>query len=677
MAAFGIRGKPVGGEDPFLRLSVSVDADRETALRFLRTLFDQVRPASDRPEEAEGRLKELIGRLDSDPALSDSLRNAIRICLREADLLPLLTESGLTLSRSLGRELSSRIKHKFLPLLRDERDFLVVIDTVFHDPDDFRWVERVPLDLWGEFFSKLSFDAQSAGRWIGSQLLRALDILSVHVAHLGCEPEVARSLQDQRPNAPNPFMRQQESIRALHGQTEEALESRRSYRAERAKGSIEDCHAAIRSIRSNMQDRGASLAQTFILYQTEMHLGRMSLILDIIDGDGRIDMERMADYFVRVVRNQNRKYSIREFLSQTTGYLAYQIAEQKGRRGHAYITQTRGEYRDMLFSAAKGGLIVCFVALFKNMLSLLRMAPFWQGLAFSVNYSLGFLLIDRTGSTLATKQPAYTANAVAGSIESGRGGKGGMQGLVETVSRVSRSQFASFLGNLVVVFPGTYLLAWALDMLFGFRIVEGEAAMQLIRSQHPTKSLSLLYACNTGVFLFLSGIINGYVQNKMRYGRIAERIRRHPDLSSSLSAERLDRIASFWDRNAGAVAGSVALGFFLGMAGLAGRFFGIPFDIRHITISAGNVSIGMYGIDHSDLPVRELATVFLGVLGIGFLNFLVSFSLAFYVATRSRGLRLGQWREFLGSLRRHLYRHPRAFFLPPRGSMRGNSDAKP
>jgi len=29
-----------------------------------------------------------------------------------------------------------------------------------------------------------------------------------------------------------------------------------------------------------------------------------------------------------------------------------------------------------------------------------------------------------------------------------------------TIAKVSRSQFASFLGNLVVVFPGTYLLAW-------------------------------------------------------------------------------------------------------------------------------------------------------------------------------------------------------------------------
>jgi site-specific recombinase len=676
MAFFGAKAKSKVDEDPLLRLPVPVDGDRESAISFLRGLIAQVRPPIDKPEEAEPRLRQVVSRIESDPFLADSLRRALRICLRDADLLPLLTESGLTLSRSLGRELSNRVKHKLLPVLRDERDFLVVIDTVFHDPDDFRWVERMPLALWGDFFSLIPYDLHGAGRWVGSQLQRALDILSVHVAHLGCEPEVSDSLPDQRPLAFNPFMRQQESIRALHRLAEDDRGQDRRDRAVRAKSSIGECHAAIHAIRSNMHERGASLAQTFILYQMEMHLGRMSLILDIIDGDGRIDMPRLADYFVRVVRNQNRKYSLREFLSQTTGYLAYQIAEQKGRRGHAYITHSRGDYREMLFSAMKGGLIVCFIALAKNMVSLVRMAPFWQGLAFSLNYSAGFILIDRTGATLATKQPAYTANAVAGSIETNRGGTGGMQGLVETVARVSRSQIASFFGNLVVVFPGTYLLAWGLDTLFGFRIVEGEDAMRLIMSQHPTRSLSLLYACNTGVFLFLSGIINGYVQNKMRYGRIAERIRRHPGLSVTISPPRLERIAAFWDRNAGAIAGSVALGFFLGMAWLVGRFFGIPFDIRHITISAGNASIGLYGIDHADLPVRELMTVFFGVLTIGFLNFLVSFSLAFYVAMRSRGLRLRHWKDFNATLYRHLLRRPRDFIFPPRRSLTGNAGGK-
>ena len=56
----------------------------------------------------------------------------------------------------------------------------------------------------------------------------------------------------------------------------------------------------------------------------------------------------------------------------------------------------------------------------------------------------------------------------------------------------------------------------------------------------------------------------------------------------------------------------------------------------------------------------------LGVLGIGFLNFFVSFSLAFFVAVKSRGIRLRDYPEFLSLLGRYFIRHPRHFIWPPK-----------
>ncbi|HSC39980.1 MAG TPA: hypothetical protein VLD19_18985, partial [Chitinophagaceae bacterium] len=58
--------------------------------------------------------------------------------------------------------------------------------------------------------------------------------------------------------------------------------------------------------------------------------------------------------------------------------------------------------------------------------------------------------------------------------------------------------------------------------------------------------------------------------------------------------------------------------------------------------------------------------VVLGVLGIGFLNFFVSFSLAFFVAVKSRGIRLRDYPEFLSLLGRYFIRHPRHFIWPPK-----------
>jgi len=194
-----------------------------------------------------------------------------------------------------------------------------------------------------------------------------------------------------------------------------------------------------------------------------------------------------------------------------------------------------------------------------------------------------------------------------------------------------------------------------------------DEALKMLEDQHPWHSLSLLYACNTGVFLFLSGIIAGYVQNKIRYGHISRRLQTHPILRLSMPAKRLKRGADYVEKHAGALAGNICLGFFLGMAGFFGEIFGIHFDIRHITISAGNTSLGVYGLGPAILDhPRYLAAVIMGVLGIGFFNFLSSFSLAFIVAVRSRGIRLHEYPEFLGILWRYFKSAPLDFIRPRR-----------
>jgi site-specific recombinase len=96
---------------------------------------------------------------------------------------------------------------------------------------------------------------------------------------------------------------------------------------------------------------------------------------------------------------------------------------------------------------------------------------------------------------------------------------------------------------------------------------------------------------------------------------------------------------------------------------------GIPFDIRHITISAGNTAIAVYGLGLDNIPPYFLAAVLGGVLCIGFLNFLTSFSLAFLVAVKSRGIRLAQYPRFFRILGNYFVRHPREFILPPKKSV--------
>src|SRR5262249_25529435 len=151
-------------------------------------------------------------------------------------------------------------------------------------------------------------------------------------------------------------------------------------------------------------------------------------------------------------------------------------------KGNKYITSSRAEYRSMLVSAMNGGAIICVVTIIKNLLAKIDIPIFWHGFAYSVNYSLGFVAIEETHSTLATKQPAFTASGVASSLDTKQNThQPNLYSLAVTVAKVSRSQIASFIGNLIIVFPGTYLLAWLYHLVMRNKIVEGEAAAAILK----------------------------------------------------------------------------------------------------------------------------------------------------------------------------------------------------
>jgi site-specific recombinase len=640
---------------------------KEEAIDFLVSFFKEIRPQDEKERmDAAINLQLVIQQLQEHPLLRRKLQQAILLQLINTNLNAALTESGIPLAGGFWQELGDRLKHKILPPKQDTNDFLYILNRIFYKKDDYIWVEAIPRLTWIAFFDEIGMPIGSKDKRLQQHLLEAMHTLSIQVAQLGLEKEVARFIVSSGSTKENPFLLQSYQVHELQEQISEnqpvgSIQERCAI----LKVQLLNCQKEIEYIRHKQTEKGASLRQTYTLLILSNRLQRMQILTDVLDMDNQFDIGRFVDLFRILVRNENRKNSIREFMSQGVGYLAYQIAEHKGAKGGRYITASWKDYNTMIFSAMKGGLIIVFIAVFKNLLGKLVLAPFWQGFVYSINYSAGFIAIEQTGSTLATKQPAFTASAVAASLDTRKNtGQPNLHNLAITVAKVSRSQIASFFGNLIIVFPGTFLLAWGYDLLFNKKIAEGAAAVQLLKDQHPWQSLSLLYACNTGFFLFLSGIIAGYVQNKIQYSNIGDRLITHPALRVSMKEERRKKLAFFIEKNSGALVGSIALGFFLGMASTFGKIFGMPFDIRHITIAAGNTSIGLYGIGLTHIKWDYLLVVFFGVLGIGFLNFLVSFSLAFFVAVKSRGIRLKDYPEFLGILWRYIKRYPLDFIRP-------------
>jgi len=635
------------------------------SLEFLVELIKKIRPDNPRNiAEAELKFKALLYQVGQERTSLFSLRKALLNQFLKTNIVPALTESGIVSSRGFVQELMGKLKHKILPALQSPDNFLFVINKIFYKKSDHLWVEGIDPELWKQFFEILGIQINLTEAKLIKQLQQSLQLLSYRIAALGIEKEMTHRYENFE-DAVYPFMEQSRLVNEYLQLNEAADSDKQRLLLGDISEALHNCNQSIQWIRDQRKVYGTSLAQTYIITRLQQQINRLFIILDVLDTDDSFNTERFVNYFKTVVRNENRKNSVKEFISENTGYLAYQIAEHGGRTGERYITTTRREFWKMFWSAAGGGIIISFIGVIKNLLGKIKLAPFWQGFLYSANYSLGFILIQDTNSTLATKQPAYTANNVASSFDVQKvGEQPDLRNLAITVAKVSRTQLASFAGNLVVVFPLTYLLAVLFYKITGTKIAEGAAAQHLLTAQQPFDSPALWYACITGFFLFASGLIAGYVENYVVYGKVGDRLRSLSSFKNAFSEKRRYKIIHYIENNLGAFVGNISLGFFLGMAGFIGTIFGIYFDIRHITISAANTAIGFFGLDHQ-VSAKELWYTVFGVFLIGFLNFAVSFSLAFFVAVKSRGIHLRDYPEFLGIMWRYIKKYPRDFFKAP------------
>jgi len=244
----------------------------------------------------------------------------------------------------------------------------------------------------------------------------------------------------------------------------------------------------------------------------------------------------------------------------------------------------------------------------------------------------------------------------------------GIDSLVELIVKVIRTQFVAVLGNIIIAFPMAYLIAWGYFYLHGQHLVTPEKAEHLLHDIDPFHSLALFYAAIAGVCLFLSGLISGYYDNKAVYAHIPARIAQLRWLRWLLGETRLRKLAGYIENNLGGLMGNFYFGILLGSMGTLGFLLGLPIDIRHITFSAAGFAISLVGLEHY-ITWQTAVIAALGVLSIGAVNLLVSFSLALFVALRARQVRFTQWPTLLKVLLTRFFAGPLDFFVPPKNAV--------
>jgi site-specific recombinase len=361
-----------------------------------------------------------------------------------------------------------------------------------------------------------------------------------------------------------------------------------------------------------------------------------------------------------VFSHQDR--SIRHLVRWNLALLNRKIVERSSAVGEHYIAYTRKEYRHIWVAAAGGGLLTATTAAIKLAVHEFQLPAFPEGMLFGINYAASFLMLGAFGLILATKQPAMTAATLAQMFRDG--GKDRLDEVVEFTTRISHSQLAAAISNVAIVSLGAWLINGFWELALARPFLAPEESAHVIETLSPLNSGTVFYAALTGVVLWLSSMIGGWFDNWSVYHRVPQAIAEHP-LGQRLGSDRMRRWAERLRDKAGSWGTSISLGFMLGLVPALGIFFGLPLDVRHVTLSTGmlamaSASLGQRMFEHGFFRgLAGIATMF--VLNLG-----VSFALSLYTATRAYRLDPGEMRELGRRLFRRLRDHPRDFFLAPK-----------
>jgi len=272
------------------------------------------------------------------------------------------------------------------------------------------------------------------------------------------------------------------------------------------------------------------------------------------------------------------------------------------------------------------------------------------------------VLIQLLHFTVATKQPAMTAPAMASKLKN-INEDGAIETFVDEVANLTRSQVAAILGNVLVVFPAALGLAWLFSQALGHPPLDVVHATQVLDSL-SLLGPSLLFAAFTGVLLFVSSLIAGWAENWFVLRRMDSAMRYNPRITRLLGAPRAKRWGDFWRRNISGFAANISLGLMLGLTPAIAGFFGLGLEVRHVTLSSGQLGVAgaTFGweIVHDDAFWWAVAMLPFN----GALNVLVSFYLAFRMALRAQNVTGVERSRIYAAIRHRLRTRPLSFFKP-------------
>ena len=604
---------------------------------------------------------------------SETIQRFVLRLLNQYKQVNLYADSGILSSEGFSNQLFKRAGAHFLPLLEDEAELKFLVGKVFYKRSDRYWLDNMQDSDWQRILQLLATSDSNQGNKhkIRMHMIHAIMHLSYRISSIGLHPEFWHAYPDIA-EYESPFLIQNREIN-------EFIETYKRYEQQydttvimpvpdpnQALVMLDQCRDIMLRVRRAIKRIGVSLSLTYLLVLLEQCLNRIENLLHVVTLQEEEQQQAIQTLIVQLVRAHYSDQSVRSLMAINMELISLQVTENASKTGEHYVSTDKKGFFQMYRSAAGAGMIIAVMATFKTLAARVSMAPLMQAFVYSMNYSLGFVLIHVLHFTVATKQPAMTAAALASTIQRSKGSRTAqLAELAALIVNIMRTQFVAILGNISIAIPVAALISWL--WLYGFdeKLMTHAKAMHTLEDINPFTSLAIPHAAIAGVCLFLSGLLAGYYDNLAVYRRVGPRLKAHQGLSKMLGQQRLDRFAGYVELNLGALMGNFVFGIMLGSVGVIGYMVGLPIDIRHIAFASANFIQGLMNINGTP-DIGLVVVSFLGVLLIGLTNLLVSFSLTIMVALRARRVRVKDWKPLLKLITTHFATRPTDFFWPPK-----------
>ncbi|MEO7254478.1 MAG: recombinase [Casimicrobium sp.] len=608
------------------------------------------------------RLRFLLQVLDRNPVQAERFGSMLRSILKDNDARSLFADTGMAARPALLGELISRVQAKCLPVAPNQAELSVAFALLFVSERDAEWVSALDETLVARLVQHVTANHAATAPpmpELAAALADSIVLLCNQIAAAALEAPIRLRLDNARENA-RVLMKLSPLAHDLIAT--ESTSSARLQLLNQLHATLACARSAIDSVYEHLERYGVSVDVVFQVERTRLRIERVEDLLAVW-ADNRSLAAYLALTSQLITANLNRR-SVRALLGETYSLLGRKVVERSAETGEHYIARTRKDYFGMVKMAAGGGALTAGTVYLKFFLSALHLNKFIEGVFFSLNYAGSFLAIHFSHFTLATKQPAMTAPALAQKLDDVGSPEGRTAFVDETIALI-RSQAAAIVGNLALVFPVALMIQLAATKVFDYDLISAEKA------QASIESVSLLgptafFAAFTGILLWLSSLTAGWADNWFALHRLHDGLAYHRRLNWVLGAARTTRIANFAKAHVAGVVANTSLGIMLGLIPTLLAFVGLPIEVRHVTLSTGSVAaaIGVLGI--ATLKTAALWWAVGGIAAMAVLNLAVSFALAFSMALQSHGLRTSERRSLRRDVLLRLLRHPLQALLPPK-----------